>query len=193
MQRKDITPQVLRELLDCDPDIGLLTWRERSSRWFTQTSTMSAKHIANIWNAKFAGKPAMQTDNGHGYYHGAIFNVKFFTHRVVWAVHTGKNPSRFLDHINRIRTDNRICNLREATAQQNAANSSPRIGSSSKYLGVYFQAKTGKWVARYSKPDKRGVHIGSFDREVDAAMARDAHAYEAWGEFARLNFPRSAA
>lgn len=42
-------------------------------------------------------------------------------HRVVWYLHHGYWPEN-IDHINGIRTDNRICNLREVTHEENCQN-----------------------------------------------------------------------
>ena len=48
-----------------------------------------------------------------------------------------------------------------------------------------------KWRAKITIFGVRR-HIGRFDDEVEAAQAYDEAALENFGEFARLNFPRSA-
>ena len=93
-----------------------------------------------------------------------------------------------VDHINGDRLDNRRFNLRLCTNQQNQMNKTKRVGSSSRFKGVYFQKTSRKWVAAIQK-DRKLKHIGLFSDELDAARAYDAAAKEAFGEFAWLNFP----
>lgn len=85
--------------------------------------------------------------------------------------------------------DNRRCNLRLATHQENCFNIRKRDGTSSKYKGVYFDTQNARtWRARIARDGKRR-HLGSFRSEVEAAKAYDAAAKELFGEFAWLNFP----
>lgn len=58
------------------------------------------------------------TIDGKGYYRISIKGKRYKSHHVVWLLHYGVFPSQ-LDHINGVKTDNRIENLREATTQQN--------------------------------------------------------------------------
>ena len=48
--------------------------------------------------------------------------VRSFAHRLAWRLHTGAWPVGYLDHINRVRSDNRISNIRECTWSQNNFN-----------------------------------------------------------------------
>lgn len=43
-------------------------------------------------------------------------------HRVIWKIETGREPEGFIDHINGIRDDNRIENLRDVTPRENMLN-----------------------------------------------------------------------
>lgn len=49
-------------------------------------------------------------------------------HKVAWAIHHGYWPHHELDHINGIRTDNRIANLRASSRQQNMLNQHMKKG-----------------------------------------------------------------
>ena len=99
----------------------------------------------------------------------------------------GATPGTVVDHINREGTDNRKCNLRIVTQQQNSAWHRGGRGTTSKFNGVHFDSHIGKWRAQTSFMKKRH-HIGLFDTEIEAARAYDARAKELFGEFACLNF-----
>ncbi|WP_245118893.1 AP2 domain-containing protein [Hymenobacter volaticus] len=75
-----------------------------------------------------------------------------------------------VDHINRLRTDNCVGNLRWVTAQENQFNRSSSKGSTSKYLGVRWNKSRNKWVAQI-KVNGKQHHLGYFTQEDDAAEA----------------------
>ena len=56
--------------------------------------------------------------NGYVYV-STPFDKKVLAHRLAWLLHTGDWPTNDIDHINRDRKDNRICNLRVLTRSQN--------------------------------------------------------------------------
>jgi hypothetical protein len=94
-----------------------------------------------------------------------------------------------VDHRNGYGLDNTDYNLRKANQAQNGANRRPSAGSTSGYKGVYRDAQSGKWRASITVNYKTRK-LGRFAGEEDAARAYDDAAVEAWGSFARLNFPR---
>jgi hypothetical protein len=91
-------------------------------------------------------------------------------------------PSIDVDHKNHNTLDNRRANLRVATKSQNHANTRKLPGTSSRFKGVYFYKRTGKWRAKIRV---RGKHIslGYFNSEIDAALAYYEAAREHFGEF----------
>jgi hypothetical protein len=101
----------------------------------------------------------------------------------------GQPKGLIVDHRNRNGLDNRRDNLRLATQSQNACNRS-KIGvkTSSRYIGVSFQKRGGKWRAVIRVRGKK-TWLGSFDWEIEAAKAYDTAARKYNGEFASLNFP----
>ena len=83
-----------------------------------------------------------------------------------------------LDHISRIRDDNRIENLRPCNHSQNLGNSGPRVH---KYKGVTFCKQTGRWRAQLKNKRQR------FDTIEEAALAYNQWAIDYFGEFAYIN------
>lgn len=58
-----------------------------------------------------------------GYIKILVEGKSYLAHRLAWFYTYGVWPVNMVDHINRVRDDNRLCNLREATAAENRANS----------------------------------------------------------------------
>lgn len=94
----------------------------------------------------------------------------------------------WVDHINGDGLDNRRANLRPASPSQNNANMRPRTGCSSKFKGVTWDKVNKRWLVRIQVRGK-SRYLGIFKSEEDAARAYDAAALDAWGAYARLNFP----
>lgn len=83
-------------------------------------------------------------------------------HHFAWYW-VNKECLEFLDHINGIRNDNHICNLRGVTHQQNMWNKT-------KAKGYSWYKKSNKWRVKISFNNKK-IHIGYFDNEEDARAA----------------------
>jgi hypothetical protein len=96
-----------------------------------------------------------------------------------------------VDHRNFNGLDNRRSNLRIATHSENMQNRRKRKGTTSRFIGVYFYKRNGKWDARIRHLGKK-IWLGRFDNEIDAGKAYDAAAKKYYGEFARLNFPEES-
>jgi hypothetical protein len=101
-------------------------------------------------------------------------------HRIILDAPKGTD----VDHINGNGLDNRRCNLRLATRSQNHANRFKKPGTTSRFKGVRFERN--RWHAQIRVQYKK-TYLGSFRDEIDAALAYNAAALEAFGEFARIN------
>ena len=90
-------------------------------------------------------------------------------HRLIWIMHYGPiPPGKYIDHINRVKTDNHIENLPLVTPRENARNSPIHKRSTSGATGVYADKK-GRWMIRLS------VWLGNFpDRDTAVAARRIA-------------------
>jgi len=92
----------------------------------------------------------------------------FWMHRVI-----NKTPDHLVtDHINRNGLDNRKCNLRSVTHQENMVNSKMHKKSTSEYRGVSWHSIGKCWRAAISVNNKY-VHLGLFKNELDAKAAYD--------------------
>ena len=97
----------------------------------------------------------------------------------------GKWPIDNIDHINNITSDNRICNLREATSSQNQANSPIQKNNTTGYKGVSVEGIKYKATIQVNK---KSITIGRFSSAEEAAIAYDIKAIEVFGTFAYTNF-----
>ena len=95
---------------------------------------------------------------------------------------TGKWPDEFIDHINHNPTDNRWCNLREATYATN--NKNRRLGkdNTSGYKGVSWHKGRNKWRAEI-RVDGIGKHLGYYDTPEAASKAYCVASATFHGEF----------
>lgn len=135
------SPEVLRQLLDYDPETGILTWKYRDVSWFRPSATRSAVHVCALWNSRYAGKPALTGHWGLGYRAGSVLGVRVKAHRACWAIHYGKWPSEDIDHDDGDSSNNRIRNLFDRTTQQNCMNAAPHRKKSDLPPGVKFYPK----------------------------------------------------
>lgn len=177
------TSEQLRELLRYEPETGKLYWKERGLEWFVDSPLRSAQWSRSQWNGRFSGKEAF-TAHLNGYKQGRILGEYASAHRVAWAMHYGSCPDGEVDHINMVRDDNRIVNLRLATPSNNRMNRGSQKNNTSGYKGVFWQKLRGKWMAQI-QIDGRAIFLGRYDSKEDAHAAYCEAANKYHGEFAR--------
>lgn len=161
-----VTVEVLRELIDYNPDTGKMFWRHRDRKWF------NGNHEFPRWNTRYAGKECFNYVNA-GYMRSKIFGKDYAAHRVAWALHHGAWPSGMIDHIDGDRHNNRASNLRVVSPTENSRNSSLGSKNTSGHLGVRLETRTGKWIASITN-DRRQIRLGSFAEKEAAVAARKA-------------------
>jgi hypothetical protein len=132
----------LQNNLDYDQATGLI---------IRKTKAMSAQ-IGDVFGCLCSKTGYLKAN-----FKGKLYNV----HRIAYYMGTGTDPSdKQIDHINGIRNDNRIENLRLATNAENNWN---------KYntIGVHYEKNIKKWRVRLKVNGKR-YNGGCFENKEDA-------------------------
>lgn len=148
-----LTQKRLKELLCYEPDTGLLIWL-----------------VKNHHNAPSVGSLA-----GHickrGYRLIKIDGKNYRAGRLAWLYMEGYFPENDIDHINRIKSDDRWKNLRHVSRQCNVRNCDILNTNTSGITGVYWDKSKQRWKATivifYRK-----FYLGSFKKKLNAAKAR---------------------
>lgn len=118
-----------------------------------------------------AGDLAGGKANSEGYLTVKFNGRAFLSHRVCWACHYGSWPSSQIDHINGVKTDNRIENLRIATFRLNRENLRTAMRTNKTgLLGVTPHRKTGRFEAQIQVSGKK-KSLGIFNTAEDAHSA----------------------
>lgn len=122
------------------------------------------------------GMPGMVagSPNGQGYLCVRINTINYRVHRIVWLMTYGSWPVGQIDHVNGVRDDNRIENLREVSVRENQRNTHIRVDNTSGVTGV--TREVGGWRARI-KVDGSKINLGfykSFDEAVAARKKGEA-------------------
>jgi hypothetical protein len=128
---------LLRECFNYDKDTGIVTLLKQTSQRTPLGYEVGSLGISGYLGVCFQGK----------HYRLA---------RVIWKLVTGDDPLGQIDHINRIRTDNRWVNLRVVTQQQNNLN---------RGVKGYYLRPSGRYAAVL-----QGKNIGTFETPEEASQ-----------------------
>lgn len=159
MTTKNLPPvEYLRKRLRYEPETGKLFW-------------LDCEEMSKSWRTRRSGKEAFTAPDGDGYRLGAIDGVLFKSHRVAYAIYHGKWPDGHIDHVNGIRSDNRIENLRDVSNQENARNQNMRRRNTSGVVGVQWDDSRKKWCAQITVSGKN-IHLGRFLTFEEAVASR---------------------
>ncbi|AWC25407.1 putative NHN endonuclease [Aminobacter sp. MSH1] len=155
----------LHHLFEFNAEAGQLIWRARPVEDFATVRGWKNFHT------QFAGSVA-GCINGEGYRLICVDRKLRGGHRLIWAYINGPIPVGMqVDHINGVRDDNRLENLRLVTNTENQRNSSMPRNNKSGVLGVSWHKGTLKWRAQISL-DGRRKYLGSFGTLAAASDAR---------------------
>lgn len=172
MKNNPIDVDLMRSVLDYDPDTGILTWKER------EANSKEDKIFNSRWANKRAGSCGACKKRPHYTTRRLCFSrngkkKKFMEHRVIWCIYYGSDipEGMQIDHVNGDSCDNRINNLRLVNNADNAKNQSIRYNSTSGVLGVNFSKREQRWKARIMV-NRRAIYLGTFTNKEDAIEAR---------------------
>jgi hypothetical protein len=155
----ELTQEYLKSVLHYDTNSGIFT------RLAITTNSVKIGDVAGTMR--------------HGYVMVGVASKQYRAHQLAWFYITGKWPDHEIDHINRIKHDNRWENLRKASRSQNLANSSVRCASG--YKGAY--PKGSRWQSKITV-SQSVIYLGSFDTKEAAHSAYCAAADKYFGEYA---------
>jgi len=147
-----ITAERVREVLDYNTETGIFKWKKKTGKKVVVGSVTGCK-----------------TKNG--YILIRVDNYLFTGHRLAWLYVHGSLPDCSIDHKNRDRADNRICNLRACTATENGQNASLSKANKSGVTGVFFNTRAGKWGAQIMV-NRKNMNLGLYGSIEEAAAAR---------------------
>ena len=117
-----------------------------------------------------------------GYFQIMLNGKPYKAHRLAWLYIHGNFPENDTDHINGIRTDNRLVNIREATHAENMQNVGLTCANTSGYKGVSYHKSRGKWYVRISIDGKQ-KNLGYFNTPESASQAYEESAKIHHAEF----------
>lgn len=92
-------------------------WTEKEREYIHSHFTYDPE-TGDVWNSR--GKKA-QHKNSKGYYQTSTSYGNMYTHRIAWELYYGEEPTMTIDHINGIKTDNRIVNLQDVSFEMNTS------------------------------------------------------------------------
>lgn len=148
MVNEMLTADQLREVIHYAPDTGT----------FTRKVRLAQRHHAG-------DRADTEISNGQmrGYRRVSLFSQRYLAHRLAWFYIHGVWPEKYIDHINGVKGDNRISNLREADARVNMENiRKAKTSNKSGLLGVHLHKQSGRWRARIEVHGKF-LHLGLFN------------------------------
>ena len=147
-----IDQETVKKLFYYDAESGMLLWRYGNKR--------------NV-------KPWQEAKalNGNGYVCVKIQGKDYPAHRIIWLYVHGAFPKEFIDHKNRIRNDNRLCNLRDVSRSDNNQNISLPSHNKSGHMGVSWIKNRNCWTVTVAV-NKKNKWLGYYKNLDDAIVAR---------------------
>lgn len=157
-----ISQERLKQLVSYDPVSGLITQKERTESDIARPSRLKS------WNTRYAGKVCSCVSKSNGYVVIRLDGNLYLAHRLAFLYVYGSMPEQ-VDHVNGIKTDNRIDNLRQSNSSHNSTNLKILKNNTSGYHGIY-KNKTSYYVQVWKSG--KCINGGSFKSKEDAIIRR---------------------
>jgi len=106
----------------------------------------------------------------NGYLTLSFDSKHYYAHRLAWFYVYKKFPDGMIDHINGIRTDNRIENLRDVQSHENLQNSKLHRDNKSGYKGIWWHKKDKNWKSSICIKGKK-IYLGAYKTAEEASKA----------------------
>lgn len=161
--------EYLKTRIKVDLELGKIYWID------------ATKHHKNLVGLE-AGTKRAGTSNSKFYWHVKIDSIPLKRSHLVFLFANGRWPEQQIDHINGNSLDDRIENLREVTATQNAWNHKSRRKKSNLPMGVR-KLTSGQYQARITCNKKQFV-IGNFKTVQEASAIYQVKRKEMFGDYA---------
>jgi len=146
-----MTQEYLKSIIKYDKDTGICTW------------IVQKAHRTPIGSE-------VGTTMKQGYRRVKINDNGYLVHRLAWLYSYGYMP-KFIDHINHIKNDNRISNLREVTFQENRKNLYKYKNNKSGHTGILWREDMNKWLAQI-RVNGKNIYLGCYDDINEAIKVR---------------------
>lgn len=156
--------EYLCQCFSYDADTGVLTWLDRPIWHFAHVGAR------NCFRSRWVGKPVGVLTK-RGYLMTSVFGQKITVHRIAWALYYGKEPTYSIDHINGVKDDNRIANLRDVDHATNGLCLVRSRKNTSGFTGITWHKQAGKWLAQMVYQGKH-YSLGLHSDINDAVAAR---------------------
>lgn len=101
-----------------------------------------------------------------GYIRVQFQGRKILGHRLAWILYYKEQPPKYIDHINGVQDDNRICNLRAATHSENQHNRKKYANNTSGIKGI---SKTKGGYAAHIRHD--GIKYSKWSKDLSIVQA----------------------
>lgn len=112
-----------------------------------------------------------------GYLRIMVKGKAYSAHRLAWFYCYGEWPTGQIDHINQIKDDNRICNLRDVNQTLNKLNTTMYSNNRTGVKGVVHNNRKGKPYKAFIRFNNSLIYLGGYDEIPHAATAREIADY----------------